>query len=157
MGKLVEKIVTSRMLFNVRKYNLLPTTQLGGRPHSSCLDVGLSLVHNIETARKCGLSSSLLTIDIKGFFDHVQHKRLVWLLWNMGFPMGICQWVLSFVSEQSASVCINGVRSLFFLIKVSVPQGSPVSPVLACLYVAEPLCVLTSNLAFSGIDLPIGP
>jgi len=152
LGKLVEKIVASRMLFDAGKFNLLPTTQFGGRPHSSCLDAGLSLVHDIETARKRGLSSSLLTVDIKGFFDHVQHKRLIWVLWNMGFPTEICQWVSSFVSDRSASVCIDGVRSLFFPIDVGVPQGSPVSPVLACLYAVSHTEVAIVDICIERVE-----
>jgi len=157
MGKLVEKIVASRLLFDAGKYNLLPSTQFGGRPHSSCLDAGLSLVHDIETARKRGLPSTLLTIDIKGFFDHVQHARLVWVLWNMGFSQEICTWVLSFLTDREATLCVDDRLSDFFPINVGVPQGSPVSPVLACLYAAEPLRILTDNPAFSGTGLPIGP
>jgi len=157
MGKLVEKIVASRLLFDAGKYNLLPSTQFGGRPHSSCLDAGLSLVHDIETARKRGLLSTLLTIDIKGFFDHVQHARLVWVLWNMGFSQEICTWVLSFLTDREATLCVDDRLSDFFPINVGVPQGSPVSPVLACLYAAEPLRILTNNPAFSGTGLPIGP
>jgi len=74
----------------------------------------------------------------------------------MGFPTKICQWVSSFISEHSASSCIDGIHSLFFPIEVGVPQGSPVSPVLAWLYAAEPLRILTTNPAFSGVDLPVG-
>jgi len=132
MGKVVEKIVASRLLFDVGKYNLLPTTQFGGRPHSSCLDAGLALVHNISTARKGGMVSTLLTLDIKGFFDHVQHGQLIWVLWHMDFPLQICSWVLSFISDCSTSLNIDNALSDFFSIDVGVPQGSPVSLVLAC-------------------------
>lgn len=157
MGKVVEKIVASRLLFDAGKYNLLPSTQFGGRPHLSCLDAGLSLVHDISTARKGGLVSALLTIDIKGFFDHVQHRRLIWVLWHMGFPRQVCSWVLSFISDRAATLNIDNSLSTFFDIDVGVPQGSPVSPVLACLYAAEPLFKLTNNPIFSGTGHPVGP
>ena len=75
----------------------------------------------------------------------------------MGFPPQICSWVLSFISDRSASLNIDNALSDFFSIDVGVPQGSPVSPVLACLYAAEPLHILTRNLVFSGTGHPVGP
>ena len=67
LGKLVEKIVTRRIYYNLGKYKLMPFNQFGGRSNSSCLDAGLSLIHDIQTMRKKNLISSFLTVDIKGF------------------------------------------------------------------------------------------
>ena len=86
MGKLVEKIVTKCLLYKAGKFDLMPFNQFGGRSNASCTDAGLSLIHDIHTARHKGLVSSMLTIDIKGFFDHVNHKRMVHVLRSKGFP-----------------------------------------------------------------------
>ena len=42
-------------------------------------------------------------------------------------------------------------------INIGVPQGSPVSPVLACLYTAEPLQKLINNPIVTTSNLPVGP
>ena len=157
LGKLVEKVVAKRLLFDAGKHRLMPFTQFGGRSHASCLDAGLALTHDIESARSAGLVSSFLALDIKGFFDHVNHARLVHTLWEMGFPRQICSWVLSFLSDRSASVHLDDYSSPFALINVGVPQGSPVSPVLACLYAAPVIRQLTDNPILSSVNLPTSP
>jgi hypothetical protein len=58
----------------------MPFNQFGRRSNASCLDTALSLTHDIHEDRHRGLVSSFLAIDIKGFFDHVNHDRLVSVL-----------------------------------------------------------------------------
>jgi hypothetical protein len=77
LGKLLEKVIAKRITFDCGKYEILPPEQFGGRSVSSCIDAGLTLTHDIEHAWKRGLDASVLTIDIKGFFDNVNHQRLV--------------------------------------------------------------------------------
>ena len=89
LGKLLEKIVTKCLTFDCGKYEILPPEQFGGRSVSSCIDAGLTLTHDIEHAWKRGFDASVLTIDIKGFFDNVNHHRLVRVLWDAGFPIPI--------------------------------------------------------------------
>ena len=157
LGKLVEKVVAKRLLFDTGKHHLMPFTQFGGHSHTSCLDAGLALTHDIESARSARLVSSFLALDIKGFFDHVNHDRLVHTLWEMGFPCQICSWVLSFLSGCSASVHLDDFSSPFAPINVGVPQGSPISPVLTCLYAAPVIRQLTNNTITSSIGLPTTP
>ena len=75
----------------------MPFNQFGGRSNSSSLDAGLSLTHDIQTTQKKGLVSSFLAVDVKGFFDHVNHQRLCDVLYHKGFPPNIVSWVKSFL------------------------------------------------------------
>jgi hypothetical protein len=134
LGKLMEKIVAKRITYDISKYEIVPFEQFGGRSSSSCIDAGLSLVHDIESSWKRGLVASVLAIDIKGFFDNVNHKRLVRIMWEYGFPLPIVRWVASFISERKASIRLDDFTSEVRPISVGVPQGSPVSPVLAVIY-----------------------
>ena len=54
LGKLLEKIVTTRISYEIGKYSLVPHEQFGGRSNSSCIDAAMSLVHDIESAWKHG-------------------------------------------------------------------------------------------------------
>ena len=47
MGKVLEKIVASRLMFDIGKHELVLFIQFSGRTASSCVDAGLSLTHNI--------------------------------------------------------------------------------------------------------------
>lgn len=59
------------------KYVLVPTMQFGGRNALSTLDAGLTLLHNIEAAHKSSMMVGLLFFDIQGYFDHINHNRLI--------------------------------------------------------------------------------
>jgi hypothetical protein len=47
MSKLLEKVVAQHMQHDIVSEELIPTTQFGRQKHSSCLDVGLTLLHDI--------------------------------------------------------------------------------------------------------------
>jgi hypothetical protein len=47
VGKLLEKIITKRINANIERFNLLPMTQFGSRPHHSTIDAVATLVHKI--------------------------------------------------------------------------------------------------------------
>jgi hypothetical protein len=77
MSKLSEKVVVQRMQHDIVAEELIPTTQFGGRRHSLCLDTGLTLLHDVQAAHSAGLKCRIVLFNVKGFFDHVNHARLV--------------------------------------------------------------------------------
>ena len=135
----------------------MPFCQFSGRPSASCLDTGMSLVHDIKVARNRKHVSSFLTLDIKGFFDHVDHDRMVHVLWEKDFPLNICRWVRSFLTNRSASVRIDDFLSPIEGVAVGVPQGSPASPVLACMYSSSVMEYLYENPVYSSSSIPVCP
>ena len=50
LGKLLEKVVAQCIQHNLTTHSLLPINQFGGWQHLSCLDAGLSLLHDIHNA-----------------------------------------------------------------------------------------------------------
>ncbi|KAF8692069.1 Reverse transcriptase (RNA-dependent DNA polymerase), partial [Rhizoctonia solani] len=135
LSKCLEKIIAARISFEVGKHNLLPYTQFGGRDNSSCVDAGLSLSHDIHAAWAQGKFASLLTLDISGYFNNVNHARLSFTLRRLGFSDCMCNWLTSYFSDRTAQFRINDhVTNLFPISNVGIPQGSPLSPVLSSLY-----------------------
>jgi len=55
LSKLLEKIVTKLIYKDMSKHDLVPMTQFGGRNASSTLDIGLTLLHDIQSAHQAGL------------------------------------------------------------------------------------------------------
>ena len=80
MGKAIEKIITQCLLFDAGKYGLMPQNQFRGRSNTSCFDAALSLQHNILEAKHKGLVSLFLALDIKGFFNHINHNWMIQML-----------------------------------------------------------------------------
>ncbi|KAG5223534.1 reverse transcriptase from mobile element jockey protein [Salix suchowensis] len=134
LSKLLEKVVTRCILFDVGKYQLIPTNQFGCRDNSSTTDAGITLIHDIQSGWKKGLTASALAFDIKGFFDHVHHGRLLEVLRLAGFPFQVRAWIQSFISNRQVSIRVNGFNTDPSISSVGIPQGSPLSPILAALY-----------------------
>ena len=131
------KIVASRLMYNISKLNLVPHKQFGGRKASSCTDMALSLTHDIQSGWKNGMVSSFLCIDVKGFFDNVNHRRMTRVLWEMGFPIEIVKWIQSFLSDRSTAFRIDDILHQVQEIDIGIPQGSPCSPILLIIYTTE--------------------
>ena len=102
--------------------------------HSSCIDAGLTLLHDIQAAHHRNLKTGLVLFDVKGFFDYVNHDRLVATLENLGVAKEIVQWADSFLRDRKVRLSFNNVTSSKRGQPVGVPQGSPISPVFSIIY-----------------------
>jgi hypothetical protein len=104
LSKLLEKAVAKHLQHDIVAHELIPTNQFGGRTHSSCLDAGLTLIHDVQIAHANGLKVGILLFDVRGFFDNVNHARLVALIKNMGFSPDLARWTASFLANRK--VCL---------------------------------------------------
>ena len=134
LGKLLEKVVVKLIYRDMTKHLLVPTSQFGGRNASSALDAGLTLLHDIQSAHQAGLRTGILLFDIQGYFDHINHDRLVKIFTDLGFAPELVRWCKSFLTDRTVKLRFNGKTSDPFEFEVGTPQGSPVSPVLSTIY-----------------------
>ena len=111
------KIIYSKMA----KYMLVPTTQFGGRNASSTLDVGLTLLHNIQATHRSKLRAGLLLFDIQGYFNHINHERLIRTFMKLGFAPELTKWCRSFLEDHTVRLKFNGKMSDPFDYVVSTP------------------------------------
>ena len=137
LGKVLERIVARRLTFLAGKLNLVPPTQFGGRSNSSTDDAILTFITDVQTAWSTGKVTSALTFDIKGYFDFVNHGRLLSELRRKNLPLEYVKWTASFLSNREAAICIDGRCGNMEPVDNGIPQGSPVSPILAAFYSAE--------------------
>jgi Reverse transcriptase (RNA-dependent DNA polymerase) len=75
-----------------------------------------------------------LLFDIQSHFDHVNHKRLVAIVADLGFVPELVNWCRSFLKDCTVRLKFNGQTSDPFDFAVGTPQGSPVSLVLSTIY-----------------------
>ena len=134
LGKLLEKVVAKIIYKEMETHALVPSNQFGGRNASSTLDAGLTLLHDIRAAHQAGLRTGLLLFDIQGFFDNINHERLIQTFSNLGFAPELTNWCRSFLKDRTVRLRFNGKTSDPFIFTVGTPQGSPVSPVLSIIY-----------------------
>ena len=111
-------------------------------------------MHDVQSAQQAGLCCGLLLFDIQGFFDHINHVRLVQVLMNSGFAPEIVRWCQSFLQERTVRLRFNGRTSDPSDFITGTPQGSPVSPVLSIIYMA-PLLRKLENMTDTSLSLYI--
>ena len=102
--------------------------------HSSCLDAGITLIHDVQTAHAAGLKVGILLFDVRGFFDNVNHNRLEAILDNLGYAPELVKWTRAFLKDRKVHLSFNNITSEEREQPVGVPQGSPLSPVLSITY-----------------------
>lgn len=137
LSKVLERIIAKRLTFLAGKHNLIPTSQFGGRSNSSTNDAIITFVNDVQAAWNHSKVTTALTFDIKGYFNFVNHKRLLHELRKRRIPVEYVRWVASFLSQREAAICLDGIRGDMKPVQNGIPQGSPVSPILAAFYTAE--------------------
>ena len=104
---------------------------------SSTLDAGLTLTH-----------------DIQGYFNNINRDWLVQVIADLGLATEIIAWTATFLSDRFVRLKFNNHMSDPFASEVSMPQGSPISPVLSTLY-THALLHKTQDLKWTSLNLYI--
>ncbi|CAH1421913.1 unnamed protein product [Lactuca virosa] len=71
-----------------------------------------------------------MKFDIQKAYDTVDWKFLEWALIGFGFHPFMINWIMTCVSSQKFTICINGFDHGFFEGKRGLRQGDPLSPYL---------------------------
>ena len=94
-----------------------------------------------------------MAFDIKGAFDRVTDTRLIKRLWKQNIPLSIIRWVASFLNNRTAAVRLDGETNNQEPLKIGVPQGSPVAPILFMLFTAPLFKIFTKEDKNAGIKI----
>jgi hypothetical protein len=77
LGKVLEKLMATRLGTMAEAHDLLHPDQIGGRPQRSAIDAAMALAHDVEAGNKKKLVTSALFLDVRGAFDNVSSARLL--------------------------------------------------------------------------------
>lgn len=77
LGKVLEKIMATRLAYLAERYGLLHQWQIGGRPKRSAVDACMLVASIVDEAKRKGKVVSALFMDVKGAFDNVSKDRLM--------------------------------------------------------------------------------
>ncbi|KAI0996073.1 hypothetical protein K3495_g12108 [Podosphaera aphanis] len=133
-------------------YDVVGHQQFGALPKRSATDLVFCVVHDVEEASSQGWAATFVTLDVQGAFDAVLHNRLVRRMQSQGWPDSILRWTCSFLANRRVQVRYHGGVTTERELTCGVPQGSPISPLLFPLYMAEPMRSGNTNLRFSYAD-----
>ena len=84
-----------------------------------------------------GKQVTMITIDVQGAFDALLPRRLLARMARQGWPPTLLQLVRSFLTNRKVRVRLEKSTTPYYRVKCGTPQGSPLSPALYMLYLAE--------------------
>ncbi|KAL8391941.1 hypothetical protein RB595_002230 [Gaeumannomyces hyphopodioides] len=137
LGKGLERLVASRMASFALQYGLVAPQHAGATPKKAAIDLTACVAHEVERALQKHKSAALVTMDVQGAFDAVLRRRLLQRLFKQGWNPTLVRWVSSFAGNRVVKVRLEDATAPPFSPDCGLPQGSPASPVLFMLYIAE--------------------
>jgi retron-type reverse transcriptase len=142
LSKILEKIISKRMLAFLEKHKILNPSQFGFRRNKSTQDAIALIVDNITESLNNKLYSDCVFLDLSKAFDCIEHNILLdKLYWYgiRGIPHTLIQ---SYLANRTQIVQIshkvdNHWKDYFsscLPVKYGVPQGSIYGPLLFIIY-----------------------
>lgn len=139
IGKGLERIAARRLAWTAMKNELLSPQHGGALPKRAASDLAAAFTHDTEVAWNLGKHVTMVTLDVQGAFDALLKNRLLHRMAAQGWPLGTLKFVESFLTNRRVQVRLGRETTPSHPVECGTPQGSPLSPVLYTLYLAEML------------------
>ncbi|RAL67736.1 hypothetical protein DID88_008469 [Monilinia fructigena] len=152
IGKGLERLVARRISWAAIHYGVISPQHGGALPKRSAVDLVASFVYDVESAFAQGKEVTLVTLDVQGAFDALLPRRLLERMRKQGWPVKLLRLIGSFLADRKVMVRLEGMYTAESKTQCGTPQGSPLSPILYVLYLAELLNQDRRSLRFGYAD-----
>ena len=137
LSKVFERVMYTRTVKFLEKYNVIYKLQFGFRKHYSTNHALLSIAESIRKALDNKEYTCGVFVDLEKAFDTVSHSILLSKLNHYGIRGVVNDWFSSYLSDRFQTVNINGETSDQLQITCGVPQGSILGPLLFLIYIND--------------------
>lgn len=136
-NKILEKLLITRLLSFIEQNDILYKFQYGFRKGSSTLIAITELVDFISGEVESKNIVGSLFLDLKKAFDTLDHSILLRKLDHYGIRGVANDVIKSYLLNRQQFVTLNNHNSSSLSIKIGVPQGSNLGPLLFLLYIND--------------------
>ena len=141
LGKLLERIITTRLTFSLESRGCLTSSQFGFRKGLSTEDALWKFVNAASSALQTRHRLVLISLDIQAAYDTVWHIGLLHKLAKMGISLDLLRWIRAFLTSRVATIRIRSATTNRTL-TMGIPQGSPLSAILFLVYINDLILLL---------------
>lgn len=157
VGKLLERIMKTRLINHFNKEELLNKYQYGFMPGKSTSEHIFRLSQDIHNSFKKNQFTIAAFLDIEGAFDTVFIPGLIYKLYKYRLPNNIINFLTSFIKDRSFRVKVGNSISDRVHPESGTPQGSVLSPLLFNIFTNDipPPDNLNMNLSQYADDIAV--
>lgn len=153
LSKVIERQVHNSLYGYLSRNKLLHEAQSGFRPNHSCETAVTKLIHMWSSAMNSNQLCGIVLLDLRKAFDLVCHNILLEKLKAYQCSDTAVKWFSSYLQGRTQASVFKGKVSEQATIKVGVPQGSIIGPLMFILYMNDlPLAAPDSNLDMYADD-----
>ena len=155
IGKVMEKLIKERLYWWAETNCMLSINQSGFRKRLGVADQIARLEFQIRVALANRKWTIVVFFDLKGAYDTVDYTKLREILIDKGINGNMLHYIDDWLRNRKAAVTQGAWISDLVSVKIGLPQGSPLSPLLFNLYLSD-LCVPAyANIAEYADDIAI--
>ena len=149
IGKLLERMILTRIQNHLKKHKIILKQQSGFRSHRQTKDNLLFIIQKIQESFVRKKKVLAFFFDISQAFDKVWHLGLLTKLSKIKLPLYLIRWLQDFMKERYFQVRIGELFSEMKTIKCGVPQGAVLSPTLFSVYINDVPMLFSKNHSYS--------
>ena len=137
MGKILEKVISNKIINHLEENNILADNQFAYRKGKGTDLANIQFIKNVLDALDANKYIISVFLDLTKAFDCVCHEILLKKLRHYGINGSLYHWIQSYLRNRKQYVMFNGKRSTEKTVNIGVPQGSILGPLLFLIYIND--------------------